>query len=124
MRPRAPLPVSASSLPGPAGFVEVRCGGVVDQARLSPLSHQLRGIFPRLTHDRTAFDDDARFLDHDCFITIRETRGWIFRLAYPQFPTLLIDRAAHLAVSPLQVVREDSTAWGPCSFDPSHECRE
>lgn len=72
---------------------------------------------------QTCLERDA--VDHTCILFTRETREWLFRLAYPQFPTdaATMERLAHITVSPLQVVREDSTAWGPCSFDPSHECR-
>lgn len=72
--------------------------------------------------ERTCLERDAD--DHECLLFERETRGWIFRLAYPQFPTQPNERLAHLAVSPLQVVSDSAHAWETCSFDPTHECRE
>lgn len=59
-----------------------------------------------------------------CLLTTTESRAWLMRLGYPQFPQSDPDeRQAYLTVGPMQVVRLDSTAWGPCSFDASHECR-
>lgn len=60
-----------------------------------------------------------------CLLTVTESRAWLFRLGYPQFPSpVQTERQAYLTVGPMQVVRHDTTAaWEPCSFDSSHDCR-
>ncbi len=59
-----------------------------------------------------------------CFFSVIESRAWLFRLGYPQFPGFMPDeRQAYVSVSPLHHVEIDSTPWTDCSFDPSHECR-
>lgn len=57
-----------------------------------------------------------------CFFTLTETRGWLFRHSYPQFPTEH-GREGYVTVSPMQVVALEFTEWTPCSFEPLHECR-
>ncbi|MGH7563001.1 MAG: S8 family peptidase [Gemmatimonadota bacterium] len=56
-----------------------------------------------------------------CFFSVIESRGWLFRLGYPQFPSG--GRQAYITVSPLHHVEIDSTPWTQCTFDASHECR-
>lgn len=59
-----------------------------------------------------------------CFLTVTETRAWLFRLGYPQFPSpAQTERQAYLTVGPMQVIRVDSMPWQECSFDATNQCR-
>jgi hypothetical protein len=53
-----------------------------------------------------------------CYFSVIEDRIWLFRLGYPQ-----LGKHAYVTVSPMHHVEVDSTAWAPCSFNASHECR-
>jgi hypothetical protein len=67
----------------------------------------------------------ARDSAGQCYFTLHESRGWWFRIAYPQYPEgLLGTRTAYVRVGPIQVLPIDSTAWHPCSYAPSDQCRE
>lgn len=66
---------------------------------------------------RTCIESDRA--TGSCVLTIIEDRTWRFRLAYPQ-----IDSRAYVTVSPMHHIEIGSTAWAPCSFDSSHDCRQ
>lgn len=68
--------------------------------------------------ERDASDPDV------CFLSVAESRVWLFRLGYPQFPdTARGGRQASVAVGPMRDVRVDSTTWQTCTFDSARECR-